>query len=76
MRAICERWHPSERSRAGIVDTSMHENDPKEFLKSLSLLGRISDAQDIADAMLHLTEAGKVTGAVLHVDGGAHVGKW
>lgn len=60
----------------GIVDTPMHKNDPKEFLKSLSPLGRISDAQDIADGVLYLTEARQVTGEVLHVDGGAHVGKW
>jgi NAD(P)-dependent dehydrogenase (short-subunit alcohol dehydrogenase family) len=60
----------------GIVDTPMHENDPKEFLKSLSPLGRISDAQDIVEAVLYLTEAHQVTGEVLHVDGGAHVGKW
>jgi NAD(P)-dependent dehydrogenase (short-subunit alcohol dehydrogenase family) len=60
----------------GVVDTPMHENDPKEFLKSLSPLGRIVDAQDIADAVLYLTEARQVTGEVLHVDGGAHVGKW
>jgi NAD(P)-dependent dehydrogenase (short-subunit alcohol dehydrogenase family) len=60
----------------GVVDTPMHENDSKEFLKSLSPLGLISDAQDIADAVLYLTEARQVTGEVLHVDGGAHVGKW
>ena len=60
----------------GIVDTPMHKNDPKEFLKSLSPLGRISDVQDIAEAVLYLTEARQVTGEVLHVDGGAHVGKW
>jgi len=60
----------------GTVDTPMHKNDPKEFLKSLSPLGRIVDAQDIADAVLYLTEARQVTGEVLHVDGGAHVGKW
>jgi NAD(P)-dependent dehydrogenase (short-subunit alcohol dehydrogenase family) len=60
----------------GIVDTPMHRNDPKEFLKSLSPLGRISDVQDIAEAVLYLTEAHQVTGEVLHVDGGAHVGKW
>jgi NAD(P)-dependent dehydrogenase (short-subunit alcohol dehydrogenase family) len=60
----------------GIVDTPMHKNDPKDFLKSLSPLGRIADAQDIADAVLYLTEARQVTGEVLHVDGGAHVGKW
>ena len=60
----------------GVVDTPMHQNDPKDFLKSLSPLGRIVDAQDIADAVLYLTEARQVTGEVLHVDGGAHVGKW
>jgi len=60
----------------GVVDTPMHQNDPKDFLKSLSPLGRIVDAQDVADAVLYLTEARQVTGEVLHVDGGAHVGKW
>jgi NAD(P)-dependent dehydrogenase (short-subunit alcohol dehydrogenase family) len=60
----------------GIVDTPMHKNDPKDFLATLSPLGRIVDVQDIADAVLYLTEARQVTGEVLHVDGGAHVGKW
>ncbi|MGA3047746.1 MAG: SDR family oxidoreductase [Terracidiphilus sp.] len=60
----------------GQVDTPLHKNDPKEFLKSLSPSGLISDAKDIADAVVYLTEARHVTGEVLHVDGGAHVGKW
>ena len=60
----------------GVVDTPMHKNDPKDLLKSLSPLGRVVDVQDIADAVLYLTEARLVTGEVLHVDGGAHVGKW
>jgi hypothetical protein len=30
-------------------------------------MGRISDVQDIADAVLYLTEARLVTGEVLHV---------
>jgi NAD(P)-dependent dehydrogenase (short-subunit alcohol dehydrogenase family) len=60
----------------GVVNTPMHQNDPKDFLKSLSPLGSITDSQDIADAVLYLTEASHVTGEVLHVDGGAHVGKW
>ncbi len=60
----------------GVVDTPMHKNDPKDFLKSLSPLGRIVDAQDIADAVLYLTEARQVTGELLRLDGGAHVGKW
>ena len=60
----------------GIVDTPMHKNDPKEFLKTLQPMGRISEVKDIVDAIVYLTEAGQVTGEVLHVDGGAHVGKW
>lgn len=60
----------------GIVDTPLHEHDPKEFLKTLSPMGVISDVQDIVDAVLYLTEAKTVTGEVLHVDGGAHVGRW
>jgi NAD(P)-dependent dehydrogenase (short-subunit alcohol dehydrogenase family) len=60
----------------GVVDTPMHENDPRDFLESLSPMGRIADVQDIVDAVLYLTEARQVTGEVLHVDGGAHVGKW
>jgi len=60
----------------GVVDTPMHKNDPKDFLKTLSPMGRIVDVQDIVHAVLYLTEAHQVTGEVLHVDGGAHVGKW
>jgi NAD(P)-dependent dehydrogenase (short-subunit alcohol dehydrogenase family) len=60
----------------GIVDTPMHANDSKEFLKSLSPMGEISDVADIVDGIVYLTEARHVTGEVLHVDGGAHNGKW
>ena len=60
----------------GIVDTPMHKDDPKEFLKTLSPLGRIAASKDIAEAVFYLTEAGQVTGEVLHVDGGAHLGRW
>ena len=38
-------------------------------------MGTISDSKDIAEAVLYLTEARYVTGEVLHVDGGAHVGR-
>src|SRR5580692_4833172 len=60
----------------GIVDTPMHANDPKDFLESLSPMGEISDVADIVDAIVYLTGARHVTGEVLHVDGGAHNGKW
>jgi NAD(P)-dependent dehydrogenase (short-subunit alcohol dehydrogenase family) len=60
----------------GIVDTPMHMDDPKDFLKTLQPMGQISSVKDIVDAIVYLTEASQVTGEVLHVDGGAHVGKW
>jgi NAD(P)-dependent dehydrogenase (short-subunit alcohol dehydrogenase family) len=60
----------------GVVDTPLHKNNPKEFLKTLSPMGEISGVKDIADAVVYLTEARYVTGEVLHVDGGAHSGKW
>ena len=60
----------------GSVDTPMHRDEPKDFLRTLQPMGRISDVRDIVDAVLYLSEAGQVTGEVLHVDGGAHVGKW
>jgi len=60
----------------GIVDTPMHEKDPKDFLKTLSPMGTISDSKDVGDAVVYLAEARTVTGEVLHVDGGAHVGRW
>jgi enoyl-[acyl-carrier-protein] reductase (NADH) len=39
-------------------------------------MGQIAKVKDIVDAIIYLTEAGQVTGEVLHVDGGAHIGKW
>ena len=60
----------------GIVNTPMHDENPKEFLKTLSPMGTISDTQDVADAVVYLTGARYVTGEVLHVDGGAHAGRW
>jgi len=60
----------------GIVDTPLHKDNPKDFLKTLSPMGTVSDAKDIANAVLFLTEAATITGEVLHVDGGSHIGKW
>ncbi len=60
----------------GQVDTALHGETPKEVMKTLSPMGAIADAKDIAEAVVYLTEARCVTGEVLHVDGGAHVGRW
>jgi NAD(P)-dependent dehydrogenase (short-subunit alcohol dehydrogenase family) len=60
----------------GVVDTPLHNKSPKDFMKSLSPMGTVSDSKDIAEAVVYLAEARHVTGEVLHVDGGAHAGKW
>lgn len=60
----------------GIVDTPMHTNESKDFLKTLSPMGTISSVSDVVEAVVYLTEAVNVTGEVLHVDGGAHQGRW
>jgi len=44
------------------VDTPLHKNNPKDFLKTLSPMGTISDVNDIVDAVVYLTEARTVTG--------------
>jgi NAD(P)-dependent dehydrogenase (short-subunit alcohol dehydrogenase family) len=60
----------------GSVDTPLHKGDSKDSMKALSPMGVVSEAKDIADAVVYLTEARYVTGEVLHVDGGAHAGRW
>jgi NAD(P)-dependent dehydrogenase (short-subunit alcohol dehydrogenase family) len=61
---------------AGVVDTPLNRNNPRDFLKTLSPMGSISNVEEIVDAVIYLTEASHVTGEVLHVDGGMHIGKW
>ena len=56
----------------GVVDTALHNGN----LIARSPMGTVSEPKDIADAVVYLTEAGHVTGEVLHVDDGAHVGQW
>jgi NAD(P)-dependent dehydrogenase (short-subunit alcohol dehydrogenase family) len=61
---------------AGIIDTPMHKPETHGFLKTLHPIQRIGTVSEIVDAVLYLTDATFVTGEVLHVDGGAHAGKW
>jgi NAD(P)-dependent dehydrogenase (short-subunit alcohol dehydrogenase family) len=60
----------------GVVDTPMHKNDSPEAMRTSQPMGKIVEIQDIVDAVLYIAEAGQVTGEVLHVDGGAHAGRW
>jgi len=60
----------------GIVDTPLHSDLGEEVVKRQSPMGTVSTVDDVASAVIYLTEARQVTGEVLHVDGGAHSGKW
>ncbi len=60
----------------GIVDTPLHSDLGEEVVKRQSPSGTVSTVDDVASAVIYLTEARQVTGEVLHVDGGAHSGKW
>jgi len=61
---------------AGIIDTPMHAAENREFLRGLSPARRIGSTDEIAQAVLYLQSASFVSGEILHVDGGAHAGKW
>lgn len=55
----------------GVVEKCLHKGN----LKARSPMGTVSEPKDIAD-VVYLTEAGHVTGEGLHLDDGAHVGRW
>ena len=60
----------------GVVATPLVKDSPKDVLKTRSPMGTISTPEEIASAVVYLTESRQITGEVLHVDGGAHNGKW
>jgi NAD(P)-dependent dehydrogenase (short-subunit alcohol dehydrogenase family) len=60
----------------GVINTPMHKPETHEFLKGLNPVGRMGEIEEVVDAVLFLTDATFTTGEVLHVDGGAHAGKW
>jgi NAD(P)-dependent dehydrogenase (short-subunit alcohol dehydrogenase family) len=61
---------------AGIIDTPMHSKDSHGFLQGLNPMGRLGWPLEIAEAVLYLDAARFVSDEILHVDGGAHAGKW
>lgn len=60
----------------GIIDTPMHDPAMRELLNDLQPAGRVGRIEEIAAAVLYLSDADFTTGAVLPVDGGMSVGKW
>jgi len=61
---------------AGIIDTPMHAPTSHAALAGMSPAQRIGRVDEVTDAVLYLESAPFVSGEVLHVDGGAHAGKW
>lgn len=45
-------------------------------LQGLHPMGRLGEVHEVVSAVLFLTDATFTTGEILHVDGGAHAGKW
>ena len=60
----------------GVIKTPMHAAETHEFLAGLHPMGRMGEIQEVVDAVLYLESAAFVTGEILHVDGGAHAGRW
>lgn len=60
----------------GVIKTPMHAPETHAFLAGLHPMGRMGEIKEVVDAVLYLDSATFVTGETLHVDGGAHAGKW
>jgi NAD(P)-dependent dehydrogenase (short-subunit alcohol dehydrogenase family) len=60
----------------GVINTPMHPARNHDFLATLHPIQRIGEVQEVVDAALYLETASFVTGEILHVDGGAHAGRW
>jgi NAD(P)-dependent dehydrogenase (short-subunit alcohol dehydrogenase family) len=60
----------------GVIKTPMHKPETHESLKEMHPFGRMGEISEVVDAVLFLTDATFTTGETLHVDGGAHAGRW
>lgn len=60
----------------GVIKTPMHPPETHESLKGSNPFGRPGEIKEVVDAVLFLTDATFTSGEILHVDGGAHAGKW
>ncbi len=60
----------------GIINTSMHPAESRDFLAGLHPMQRMGEIREIVEAVLYLESASFVTGEILHVDGGQHAGRW
>lgn len=73
-RGLARAWAPALRVNAvapGAV--LLPEEESEEGAAARTALGRVGSPEDVARAVLYLTEAAYVTGEVLIVDGGGHL---
>lgn len=60
----------------GVVYTPLHQDLSRGAMEGESPMGRPSTVEDITNAVMYLTDAPGVTGDILYVDGGSHLGRW
>jgi NAD(P)-dependent dehydrogenase (short-subunit alcohol dehydrogenase family) len=60
----------------GTVRTPLVGTASEEVLRAQSPLGIVTEPKEIAQTVLFLTESQTITGEVLLVNGGAHLGRW
>jgi NAD(P)-dependent dehydrogenase (short-subunit alcohol dehydrogenase family) len=60
----------------GVINTPMHPAETHGSLKNAHPIERLGEVKEVVDAILFLTDATFITGEIVHVDGGAHAGKW
>jgi NAD(P)-dependent dehydrogenase (short-subunit alcohol dehydrogenase family) len=54
----------------GVVNTPMHSPAAHDFLRRLSPLGRMAEAEEVTEVVLYLESAHFINGEVVHLDGG------
>lgn len=60
----------------GVISTPMNPPGTHESLKNLNPVGRLGEIEEVVNAVLFLADATFTSGEIVHVDGGAHAGKW
>jgi NAD(P)-dependent dehydrogenase (short-subunit alcohol dehydrogenase family) len=60
----------------GVVNTPMHKVEAHDFLKQLSPFNRLAEVSEVVDLVEYLESAPFINGEIIHLDGGAHAGKW
>ena len=60
----------------GVIKTPMHKPETYDSLSNLSPAHRMGEIEEVVEAVMYLNDATFVNGETLHLDGGAHAGRW